>query len=40
MAGKKNQTQGAAISEILIADTRLGIKKCFPTESCNNKGGQ
>jgi len=31
MAGKKIKLEEDAISEILIIDTRLGIKKCFPT---------
>jgi len=31
MAGKKIKLEEEAIHEILIADTRLGIKKCFPT---------
>jgi len=31
MARKKIKLKEEAISEILIADTRLGIKKCFPT---------
>jgi len=29
---EKIKLQEEAISEILIADTRLGIKKCFPTQ--------
>jgi len=29
MAGKKNKCEEEAINEILIADTRLGIKKMF-----------
>jgi hypothetical protein len=29
-ARKKIKFEEKAISEILIADTRLGIKKCFP----------
>jgi hypothetical protein len=32
MAGEKIKLMEEAISEILIADTRLGIKKCFPTQ--------
>ena len=31
-ARKKIKLEEDAISEILIADTRLGIKKCFPTQ--------
>jgi hypothetical protein len=31
MAGEKVKLEEEAISEILIADTRLQIKKCFPT---------
>jgi len=33
MAGKKIKLKEEAISEILIADTRLRIKKCFPTRA-------
>jgi len=32
MARKKIKLKEEAISEILIADTRLGIKKSFPTQ--------
>jgi len=32
MTAKKIKLEGEAISEIVIADTRLGIKKCFPTQ--------
>jgi hypothetical protein len=31
MAGEKIKLEEEAISEILITDTRLGVKKCFPT---------
>jgi DNA-directed RNA polymerase subunit RPC12/RpoP len=37
MAGKKIKLEEEAISEILIADTILGIKKVFRLESRNNK---
>jgi hypothetical protein len=32
MAGKKIKLKEEATSEILIADNRLGIKKCFLTQ--------
>ena len=32
MAGEKIRLEEEAISDILIADTRLRIKKCFPTQ--------
>jgi len=37
MAGEKIKLEEEAISEILIADTILGIKKVFRLESHNNK---